>query len=70
MGYGKRVQRARVERGLTQRELGRLAGVNRDTIGSVEREVHFPKPLVQYAIAAVFDLDPDDLFAVDEEAAS
>lgn len=63
MGYGKRVQRARAERGWTQKELGRRAGVARETIGTIEREEFYPRPITQVEIARVLDLDPDELFS-------
>ncbi len=60
---------ARVERGLSQADLGRIAGTSRQTVGAIESAVSIPSVELALRLARALDRRVDDLFrlpAVDE----
>ena len=57
-----RLKERRAALGVNQQELGRLAGVSRQTIIQLERNRYNPSMLLAYSIARVFDVTIEDLF--------
>jgi transcriptional regulator with XRE-family HTH domain len=54
---GKRLRRGRKARGLSQRELGRRAGISRDAVGRLERGEQQPTLTVLMKLAAALAVD-------------
>ncbi|MER5769476.1 helix-turn-helix domain-containing protein [Streptomyces sp. NPDC001985] len=67
-GLGGRLRRVRTERGLSLRELGRLAGCSASLISQVERGQTAPSAGVIYGIANALEISLDYLFGVGETA--
>jgi len=70
MGNLKLVNRLKVgraERGLTQAELGRLAGVTRQTISSIENGEFVPSALLAFILAKCLDMPVEQLFRLEGE---
>ncbi|WP_329025032.1 helix-turn-helix domain-containing protein [Streptomyces sp. NBC_00690] len=63
-GLGGRLRRVRAERGLSLRELGRLAGCSASLISQVERGQTAPSAGVIYGIANALEISLDYLFGV------
>lgn len=64
--YAERLKWARMQRGLTQAELARLAGVNQSTIAQQEKGTRVIKgnaPRSLIAIATVLDVNPEWLLS-------
>jgi putative transcriptional regulator len=57
-----RMRVARAERQLSQVELARLAGVTRQTIGSIENEQYVPSALLAFVLANRLGKPIDQLF--------
>ena len=57
-----RVRAVRLSKGLSQEEVARRAGVSRNTVVNVEREVTVPTILVALAIAAALGVAVTALF--------
>ena len=64
------IERERKVRGLTQRALGELLGVSRQTIISIERGRYNPSLALAFQIARVFGCTIEDIFIYDEEEES
>ena len=62
------IRQARLARGLDQQELARLAGVSRQTIGSIESGRSDPSTAVALALASALELTVEELFAVEPAA--
>ncbi len=62
------VRERRTARGWTQDELGRLAGVSRQSIISIERGRYIPSLPLALRLASVFGCATDELFWQEEEA--
>jgi putative transcriptional regulator len=60
-----RLRVARAERQLTQERLADLAGVTRQTIGSIENEQYVPSALLAFVIARRLDKPVGDLFYIE-----
>lgn len=60
-----KMHRARL--GINQGELGKLAGVSRQTISSIERGDYNPSITLVLKIATIFDVPVEALFAYEEE---
>ncbi|WP_405647164.1 helix-turn-helix domain-containing protein [Streptomyces uncialis] len=69
-GLGARLRRVRSERGLSLRELGRLAGCSASLISQVERGQTAPSAGVIYGIANALGISLDYLFGVGEDSTS
>lgn len=67
-GLGARLRRVRSERGLSLRELGRLAGCSASLISQVERGQTAPSAGVIYGIANALGISLDYLFGVGEDS--
>jgi len=57
-----RLKVGRAERGLTQAELGRLAGVTRQTISSIENGEFVPSALLAFILAKCLEMPVEQLF--------
>ncbi|MGN1014472.1 MAG: helix-turn-helix transcriptional regulator [Butyricicoccus sp.] len=61
------IEQERKARGLTQKALGDLLGVSRQTIISLENGRYNPSLLLAYQIAKLFDCTIEDIFLFEEE---
>lgn len=61
-----RLQKLRIDHGMSPNDLARRAGVSGDSVRLAERG-HVPSPRVQFAIAAVFDMKPTELWPLDRQ---
>jgi putative transcriptional regulator len=52
----------RVERGLTQEQLGQALGVSRQAVNALETEKHDPSLDLAYRIAALFGRSVEEVF--------
>lgn len=59
-----KVQRAKL--GINQGELGKLAGVSRQTISSIERGEYNPSITLVLKLAEIFDTTVEELFRYEE----
>jgi putative transcriptional regulator len=57
-----RLKVARAEKDLSQEELAKLAGVTRQTIGSIETGEYCPSALLAFLLAKRLDKQVDGLF--------
>lgn len=60
-----RLKVGRAERGLTQAELARLAGVTRQTISSIENGEFVPSALLAFVLAKRLKMPVEELFSVE-----
>lgn len=58
----------REETGISQTELGKLCGVSRQTISSIERGDYHPSVVLALRIASMFEKKVEDLFCWEEES--
>ena len=63
-----RIEALRNQRGMRQEELGKLLGVSRQTISSLENGRYNPSILLAYKIAKLFALSIEEVFIFEEEA--
>lgn len=61
-----RLRVARAERGLSQEQLARAAGVSRQTISSIEKGQYGPSALLAFRLARVLGTPVDELFWIDD----
>lgn len=62
-----KVKTYRVEAGINQQEFGRLVGVSRQTISSIECGDYHPSILVALKIANVLNKTVEEIFQLEEE---
>jgi putative transcriptional regulator len=62
-----RVRERRVQRGLSQAELGAALGVSRQTVISIENGRYLPSLPLAFRIARFFDLTVDKMFDPDDK---
>ena len=62
-----RIEELRKAAGMTQEDLGRILGVSRQTIISLERGRYNPSINLAYAIAREFDLTIEEVFIFGED---
>jgi putative transcriptional regulator len=62
-----RLRVARAERRLSQDDLARLAGVTRQTVGSIENGQYCPSALLAFLLARALDKPITELFFLEEE---
>ena len=62
-----RIEEIRKERGIRQDEFGKLMGVSRQTISSLENRRYNPSITLAYKIAKYFDMRIEDVFIFEEE---
>ena len=63
-----RLRVARAERDLSQGDLGRLVGVSRQTVSSIETGQYVPSATLAFRLAAVLDIPVDTLFWLEGDA--
>ena len=62
-----RIEEIRKERGIRQDEFGKLMGVSRQTISSLENGRYNPSITLAYKISKYFDMRIEDVFIFEEE---
>ena len=62
-----RLKERRVALGVNQQELGRLAGVSRQTISLIERGDYSPSVTLALTLAKIFGVAVEDIFSLEEE---
>lgn len=67
MGLENRVKEHRARLGVNQSELGRLAGVSRQTISLIERGDYSPSVTLALKLAKIFDVPVEGIFIYKEE---
>ena len=61
-----RIEEIRKERGIRQDEFGKLMGVSRQTISSLENGRYNPSITLAYKIAKYFELTIEEVFVFEE----
>ncbi|TCL43753.1 helix-turn-helix transcriptional regulator [Harryflintia acetispora] len=61
-----RIRQLREERGLTQKQLGELAGASRQAINAIETEKFEPSIWLAHDLAQVFGLRIEEVFLFEE----
>lgn len=67
MGLKNRLKERRAALGVNQQELGRLAGVSRQTISLIERGDYSPSVTLALTLAKIFGMAVEDIFSLEEE---
>ena len=67
MGLENRVKEHRARIGVNQSELGRLAGVSRQTISLIERGYYAPSVTLALKLAKIFDVPVEGIFVYKED---
>ena len=67
MPLQNRLKEYRAHLGLNQQELGRLAGVSRQTISLIERGDYSPSVILALKLARICNAAVEDLFTYEEE---
>lgn len=62
-----RIKMYREEKGISQTELGKLCGVSRQTISSIERGDYHPSVVLALRLAKIFNQTVENLFIWEEE---
>lgn len=62
-----RVEEIRTAKGIKQEELGKILGVSRQTISSLENGRYNPSIMLAYKIAKLFDMTIEEVFIFEEE---
>jgi len=65
---GNNLRVARAERRLSQEDLARLAGVTRQTIGSIENGLYGPSALLAFVLASRLGKPVTELFYLEGDA--
>ena len=63
MLIGEKIKELRIEKGLTQMQLGKLIGVSQKAIDYWERNVNEPKASYIIALVKTFDISFDEFFS-------
>ncbi len=58
--YGAYVRKHRIEKGMTQQELGEIIGITAKSIGFIERGENFPTQVNMFKLAEVLDMSMDE----------
>ena len=66
-GLRNRLKVLRAERGLTQADLAKAAGVSRKTINTIENRVFVPSTVLALTLAKVMDAKVEEIFELEEE---
>ena len=67
MALHNRLKEHRARLSINQSELGRMAGVSRQTIGSLENGRYNPSIILAFKIARYFGMQIEDIFIYEEE---
>nr|WP_330393127.1 helix-turn-helix transcriptional regulator [Anaerostipes sp. 992a] len=62
-----RLKEYRARIGVNQQQMGKLAGVSRQTISQIERGDYSPSVVLALKIAKVFEVSVEDIFWYEEE---
>lgn len=62
-----RLKEYRSSKGINQTELGKLAGVSRQTISLIERGAYSPSVTLALKIARIFQVSVEDIFMYEED---
>ncbi len=62
-----RLKEYRAKIGVNQQQMGKMAGVSRQTISQIERGDYSPSVTLALKIAKVFDVKVEDIFWYEEE---
>ena len=62
MGIGEKIKELRIEKGLSQMQLGKTIGVSQKAIDYWERNVNEPKASYIISLVKAFDISFDDFF--------
>ncbi len=62
-----RIEEIRNKRGIKQEELGKMLGVSRQTISSLENGRYNPSIMLAYKVARLFDMTIEEIFIFEEE---
>ena len=62
-----RLKEYRAKSGVNQQQMGKMAGVSRQTISQIERGDYSPSVTLALKIAKVFDARVEDIFWSEEE---
>ena len=62
-----RLNEYRSSKGINQTELGKLAGVSRQTISLIERGDYSPSVTLALKIARIFQVSVEDIFMYEED---
>ena len=62
-----RIEEIRIVKGIKQEELGKILGVSRQTISSLENGRYNPSIMLAYKIAKLFDMTIEEVFIFEEE---
>lgn len=62
-----RLKEYRSNQGINQTELGKLAGVSRQTISLIERGDYSPSVTLALKIARIFQVSVEDIFMYEED---
>lgn len=62
-----RLKENRSSKGINQTELGKLAGVSRQTISLIERGDYSPSVTLALKIARIFQVSVEDIFMYEED---
>ena len=63
-----RIEALRNQRGMRQEELGKLLGVSRQTISSLETGRYNPSIFLAHNIAKIFGMSIEEVFLFEDEA--
>jgi transcriptional regulator with XRE-family HTH domain len=58
---GERLKDLRIQRALTQEELGEQAGIGKNTVNRLEQDKTDPRPSTLRKLAAALEVDPAEL---------
>lgn len=67
MPLNNRLKELRARDGVNQQELGKLAGVSRQTISLIERGDYSPSVTLALKLAQIFQVTVEDIFMYTEE---
>ena len=68
MPLRNRLKEHRARLGVNQSELGKLAGVSRQTISLIERGDYSPSVTLALKLAGIFGTSVEDIFSYEEDA--
>ena len=67
MPLSNRLKEHRARLGVNQQEMGRLAGVSRQTISQIERGDYSPSVTLALKLAKICQVSVDDIFMYEED---
>lgn len=67
MGLGSRIQKLRINNGLTQEQLAEMLSISRQSVSKWEMEQSLPEIDKVIMMSKLFSVDTDDILLEDEE---